>query len=604
MKASTIKNLLISFAVITCLFFAFEANATPEPSMYLSPSTGLHAVGDEFTVDIVLDTGEKAINAAEAVLVFDTDKLEVIETSIEESIFSSWIIAPTFDNKTGRIEFAGNSSSSYNGMEGKVATVRFKAINESTTSVRFRSGAILAADGKGTNILSKLISGVYTITGEIIEVVPEPEYVAPYNAPGAVTITSLTHPDQNEWYTGNNVELRWIVPSGTIATRTSMDHKPYSIPSVTFYEALTEKTYQNLDDGVWYFHLQLRNRSGWGEVSTYRVQIDSSKPEHFRISELKRDDLSNPKPRFIVDAFDAESGIKKYEVNVDNKNITWIEKGNQIHELGPFSPGSYTAIVKAVDAAENYIVDSVVFEIESLTPPIFYEYPDVLHSGAPLVLKGLAYPNTSVKIWLEKSGGEPQQFEVDTDDTGAFSFVPYKEPEDGVYKIWATVLDHRGAESEPSKKIGIAVRPPGVLMAAMYTLDTISIFVPIMAVLFLIGSMSMYFRHRYITLRQALNKEVKEAEMVVHESFLTLKKEAMRNVKMLEKIKKSRGLTKEEMAVMNGLKGHLSKIEKTIEKEIHDIERTLDARHHTQEKEEDNFWQSLKGFKVGKKTAK
>jgi len=103
-------------------------------------------------------------------------------------------------------------------------TVNFKIKAAGSAQVSFASGSVLAADGKGTNVLANMISGVYTIKPKVTipsaEEVPAEQSTSPSVAAGtplAPVVSSVTHPDPNKWYSNSNPEFTWELPSGVTA---------------------------------------------------------------------------------------------------------------------------------------------------------------------------------------------------------------------------------------------------------------------------------------------------------------------------------------------------------------------------------------------------
>lgn len=175
--ALVVLSSVLSFLALPCAALAAGG------SLYLSPSYGVHAVGQTFTVNIYVDTGDTAINAAEAQLSFDASALSVDNVSTAHSILSSWPTTPSFSNANGTIRFTGWTTNPYTGAEGQLLSVTFTALRNVTTTLRFDSGTILAADASDSNIITSMRAA--TLALKPLEVVPP----APASAPDAITIT-------------------------------------------------------------------------------------------------------------------------------------------------------------------------------------------------------------------------------------------------------------------------------------------------------------------------------------------------------------------------------------------------------------------------------
>ncbi|GAI10412.1 unnamed protein product, partial [marine sediment metagenome] len=164
------KTLILALCIFALFFACFWVNEAQgaSVSLYLSPSSGTYTVGSTFPVAVKVNSGGYAINAAEGVLVFNTKELEVVSVSKSSSIFSLWTTEPTFSNSTGNITFGGGTPDKFTGTSGTIITITFKAKANASAKVTFSSGSVLAADGKGTNVLDNMVSGTYVIQKKVI----------------------------------------------------------------------------------------------------------------------------------------------------------------------------------------------------------------------------------------------------------------------------------------------------------------------------------------------------------------------------------------------------------------------------------------------------
>ncbi len=134
-----------------------------EAALFVEPETGAYTIGEIFEIRIFADTDGVEINAAEAELTFNPDAIEIQRVSTEGSILDAWPTQPTFSNQAGTLRFAGWTRVPYRGSRGLLATVQFKALRSRPSNAYLAAGAILAADGKGSNIITSMRSGLYTV---------------------------------------------------------------------------------------------------------------------------------------------------------------------------------------------------------------------------------------------------------------------------------------------------------------------------------------------------------------------------------------------------------------------------------------------------------
>lgn len=560
-----------SFLFILAPYLSVNAQSA-QGTLSLSPSTGVYTAGSTFLIRVLVNTGGTAINAAEGKLHFNNAELSVVSVSEAGSIFNLWTTEPEFSNGAGTITFGGGSPKGYIGSAGQIFTITFKALRESTSRVDFTSGVILAADGRGTNIVSSLNGGVYTIGSQ--KTTPPPEYVVPDNTPGAPVVTSSTHPDGGTWYTSKDVVFSWKVPSDVTNVRLTADHNAHTIPTVFYDSPITGKTLKDFDEGAWYLHVQFKNDNGWGKITHFPFNIDATKPESFTITEVTGSDPTDPRVAFRFDAVDTVSGISDYEIQMDGGDtVSWHDDGPHIYHINDLEPGQHTMVVRALDKAGNSLVESTTFTVEALVAPVITDYPSELASGSTLVIRGKAIPDSAVNIFVKEHAEEPKTFTVPADSTGAFTFIMDDKLADGTYQVWAQVSDGRGAKSADSKEVTVLVRPIGFIRIGNLAVSFLSVAIPLIALVVLAALLLLYGARRVREFRRAVRKEVTEAEEVLHESFTKLHFSVQEHVKKLEVARKRRDLTKEEEHMVSNLNKALNEAERVVSKEIRDIRR-------------------------------
>lgn len=350
----------------------------------------------------------------------------------------------------------------------------------------------------------------------------------------------------------------------------------YAIPTVVYTPAINEKEVKNLDDGIWYFHVQFRNASGWGEASHFRFQIDTEKPSRFDITEASRKDPTDPIAKFIFAAEDETSGIDYYEIQIDDGSVEmWSDDGSHRYETTVLEPGKHNLIAKVMDRAGNSLAGSVEFTIEALNLPNITEYPKELQSGELLVVRGSTYPNGKVTIWLQKDTDASKSFTVESDQDGKFTFVTDEKLRDGIYQLWAEVVDVWGAKSLLTEKITIAVAKSAIFSVGTWTVDFLAVVVLLVALIILLLIILYYSWHRFLSKRRRLQKEVREAEFALHKTTDLLKEDIREQIKKLKRTRTKRELSEEEEKTIKKLAGHLDSAENFIKKEIEDIEKEV-----------------------------
>lgn len=573
---NNVMRSIIKIAFVLCVFLV--AASVEAATLSVSPSTGVYTAGQTFTARVVVNTAGDTINAAEGTLSFNPAELSVVRVT-KGSIFNLWTSEPSFSNTAGTITFSGGATPpGYKGSSGTALNVTFRIKNAGAPRVSFKSGAVLAADGRGTNVLTGMSGGSYTIAAQ--ETVPESEvieYVAPANTPARPEITSSSHPDQNGWYATTQASLSWSLPSDVTAVRTLLDGSASTIPTKLYDTPIREITLQDLDEGVQYFHLQFRNADGWGRVAHYRLAVDTVSPENLQIALAEGADLSNPAQTLVLSVDGEVQPIDRYLVQIDGAEpYEYIdEQASGTIALAPLEPGYHSVIIEAFDAAGNSTIATFSFGILAFDKPQFTQYPSELTEDVIPVINGITRPNADVIITLQKVGSDPQEKTVQSDETGAFIFIPEGRFSVGVYELSAVAIDEYGARSEVSQTVRIAVQEPGYIRIGTMMISLLSIFIPLLALLALliIGVWWLVLRFRKMTAGVA--RESSEALGMLHTEFVQLRSVLSTQEESLRASRKTKKLTKAETALVAALHDELSQAEEKVAKEIADVEKIV-----------------------------
>ena len=578
------KLLVVVLSFAFCFFSLMLAKPTmaASASLYLSPSTGTYTVGNTFLVEIKLNSGGAAINAADGTLIFNPNNLEVRSISKEGSIFSLWVQEPTFSNSLGAIDFAGGKPSpGFTGAAGIICTVTFKARTSGNTNLTLAAGSILADDGKGTNILTNMGGGTYTLSARgITPVSPiEEEYIPPSTpgqTPAAPVVSSATHLDENKWYSNNDPEFDWKLPSDATGVSLLLNEKPISNPGPISDGLLESKKYQDIEDGEWYFHIKFKNQYGWGEITHRKVLIDTIPPAIFKVIVDKKGELTNPSPVLYFESTDVPSGIEYYEVAIDREKKAIADrsdiKTNPFH-VPLLTPGTHLVEVKAFDKAGNFTLAATEIEITPIESPEITKIPISVKVGDILEIKGKALAGVTVRIYLQKGEEEPILEKVKADSEGNFVLSYDKALSKGDYLVWAQAENEKGALSNPTKKYALEVGLPPFLKIGKIVLDYLTTMITL--IILIVGAIAVIFYtwYRISLWRKRVRKETKEVGEAVNRAFRALREEVEEQIEFLDG---KPGLTKTEREVRNKLKEALGISEEFIGKEIKDVEKELE----------------------------
>ena len=353
-------------SIIACaLFFVFPVIRAQAATLYFSPSSITRATGQTFSAVIRVNTDSQAINAAQGSIIFDPAKIEVTSISKSGSIFSLWTQEPTFSNSEGTIKFEGGvPNPGYSGSSGLIVTINFKTKTATTvrgsTTVTLVSGAILANDGQGTNILTSLGSLNISISaGSDTNV--QPESIEPSS--DTPKVESSTHPDTTKWYSSNNPDFTWVLPSDATGVSYLITDKATSNPGPKSDGVVNKVAFTGISDGTQYFHIKFRQGGVWGLIAHYQFNIDTALPVGFEIKDTTTDPIH---PEITFETTDALSGIDHYEIKIGDTG-SWItlstDQAGKPYRLSFERIGTQTVYVKAVDKAGNATTESIALTI-------------------------------------------------------------------------------------------------------------------------------------------------------------------------------------------------------------------------------------------------
>lgn len=157
-------------------FVGVKENAT----LSLSPDNNTYNVGDEFIVNVLLNTAGKNVVAVGVYLNYDPSQLQVINIDTTNSIFGKSYEIINYNGSAshtpaGKIEIVKSAPRpGVNTSNGLIAKINFRALSETTPSednVRFEftsayardDSDVILDDGQGTDILSGVNNAKYTI---------------------------------------------------------------------------------------------------------------------------------------------------------------------------------------------------------------------------------------------------------------------------------------------------------------------------------------------------------------------------------------------------------------------------------------------------------
>lgn len=363
MKAKLLYFVLVLFSFAFYADAQYSVNASDllaRSALTFSPRSGSFEEGSTFQVPILVDTKNRSVNGIEVKVNFDSRKLLIVNPISGNSIIGVWVEPPKYDNIAGTASYVGVVPGGINTEAGLVGTITFKAKSSGNAVVTIsQSSRVLLNDGLGTPTILDTGRAEYSIFPK---------------APDGVVVFSETHPSQSAWYNNNTPVLSWNKDEDVTGFSFVLDNKPNTIPENVVNTEDSTMSFENLNDGLWYFHIKAFKKGVWGTTGNFLVRIDTTPPAEFKPKEDFLVSESVLAKRVLVSFFTTDnlSGLDHYEVGVIDKNQPPTESPAFVQTESPFQlplveDGNVRVIVRAIDRAGNIRDES----IDVRTPFIF-----------------------------------------------------------------------------------------------------------------------------------------------------------------------------------------------------------------------------------------
>jgi len=290
---STMNRYIAFFFVLAFGCFSHPCEMFAEgASLYLSPDSGMYSVGDNFTVDIKIDTGGEGVGTADVTIVYDPNDVSFVSVSDEGSVFGTIVVDST--RKEGEVDisgFVGRGGESFVGTDGLFAHVSFLPKRNVASQFYFSKGAMtppFLTASVGTlisDVLSDLSLRTATYTFVPKETLPATVLYA--SAAEEFEITPLPVPS-TEWFATTSVKLSWTLPEGVTEMRTTVSDDLGDTPSKLYPIPVSSVELNELEEGTSYFLLQFSRSGEWGGVIQYPLKVDLTSPEYIVVREAER----------------------------------------------------------------------------------------------------------------------------------------------------------------------------------------------------------------------------------------------------------------------------------------------------------------------------
>lgn len=546
-------------------------------------------IGQEFTADLIVNSENADINAAQAVINFPPEILQVVSVDRGKSVFNFWVEDPSISS--GKVSFIGGTSESVTGNSLLVFTVKFKTVGAGRADIGVSDGIVTASDGKGTNVLSTVRGATVTVSTSVSSPTPSPETiqvvqpqriireaVPSAKLPSKPKVSVNLYPDPSKWYNhSGDVVALWEVPEDVLQVASLIDQNPTAIPTKFDKELFNGKNFGALKEGIWYLHVRFKNSAGGGPASHYRLALDFKPPLPFRIEtseglrmEGEQDKLTtdNPQPILTLRSNDSLSGIEKYTAQIDGQESVEAPAGGFKLPLQP--PGTRTVTIKAIDNAGNAQEKSLILEITPLASPVItFINKDNFAGEGQIVIRGTTIAGYSVNALLKKAAGDAvTAADVAADQQGNWETVIDHPLGSGSYFFEVVAKDSRGALSLPVKSEVFKIKERPLFTIAGFGITQFWFFVGLIVILlagFGVGTLSHHLWKAQLARRTVV------AQRDVVSSFDVIGKDIDKALSNYQDNRVSKTEASEIDFLLKKVKGNLGKMKKYIVENIDEI---------------------------------
>lgn len=482
-----IKYFAVALIVISSLFLGGARNAHAA-TLSLSSATDVLHIGDTFEVSIKIDTEGAGVNAVQGTLQYPKDILQATKIDRSDSVFDFWLQEPAYSNDTGKVTFVGGSTAGSVGKSLQVLRITFTAKGSGRAEFTFTDSAVTASDGSGTNVLSALhglvinsvpLAGAAQVA-PIPTAIPAPVQitrpaVTASGLPAKPDVSIPLYPNSAPWFNRTDPFLtQWKLPSDVSAVSTALDQ------NITYGGQASEGLFDSkvfpaiARDGVWYLHVRFKNNVGWGPSNNYRIAVDTHPPLSFVVSAVEGNPTDSPTPTLKFSTKDALSGIKEYEIAIDNGDMVRIDASmfNGTFKLPLQSPGKHRIVVRASDNAENSDENILALDIIPIASPTITFVTQELFSDkqTSISIKGSTQPGTNILLTLHQGAAVVAQNVAHPDTNGNWEFTFANQLSNGTYSVSVRSQDARGAMSLIVESSAISVKSAPIIQLGAFQL--------------------------------------------------------------------------------------------------------------------------------------
>ncbi len=436
------KTLLLSFVFMQRAFAA---------DLSIVPQSLTVEEGRPFTVSFYVSGNTASLNAVSAKFSYSKELIKFNSFSRVGSILQMWSVEPKVDSALGSGSFEGVIlNPGFSDERGLLLKASFMPLKDGDAAIKILSGNIYANDGDATDLTSAF--GKTTVT-----IIKKRETVANRHTGSEVIgnlekdtsiISSVTHPDEDKWYSKKEVVVSLAL--NPLATEISTGFAPLGgYVERSRDKPLTTLSYTAKADGTYLFYVKQKVKNKWSKDSVYKINVDTSPPTEVTATLPYGATSTKIFQKSILSAKDTLSEISHFDVSLNGGEII-TEDANSNGQAATVLPkahkGNNSLLVTAYDSAHNSSSVVIPFTVTALESPQVSFYTKTLKTGNVFVLDATTYPKGTLLVTLHNKN-ETLQKKIVADETGHASTEFLMKKADS-YDVGLQLVSYQNGESD------------------------------------------------------------------------------------------------------------------------------------------------------------
>ena len=161
------KDVVRMLGILLAALMLVTAAGAQTGTLKIEPATGSYAVGDEWDIQVKVDTGGETVMTVQTYIDYDPTMVEVVGGDAGIAVDSAFalVVEKTVDTTENKIKIVGGALSGASGSDVAFATISLKALADGTADITFDQANSAAQDAGTNNVIGSYEDGSYTIGG-------------------------------------------------------------------------------------------------------------------------------------------------------------------------------------------------------------------------------------------------------------------------------------------------------------------------------------------------------------------------------------------------------------------------------------------------------